>query len=334
VRVSMSRGLGSAAFVFVAISFPAQARAASTVPKTATVASCNWERPGHDPFIGDVVGAVDRYGDIAPELRARLKARMAKRDYDDLVIIRRDSITGKAKYGSTIHDMHFGTRRLCHSVTRESWTPSMQERGLVYCDSGQCILVPTVCRNVSRITRAEVGPEHANALGFAGAPGGAVPGGIGSTALAMDERPSFVAPGDIRAPLSVDGPVGAQVATSEEGAGTTTLPPGGPFAAGYYATLQIGSAGAVLSPAAPATQTLPPSAPPTGGTGRDVPPPVGITPFVITPVPEPQTWALMLSGLAVLTWLRRRARASMARMKDAWTAGSWFEGQLVVERHG
>ena len=74
---------------------------------------------------------------------------MDRRDYDDLVVIRRDSITGNADYRPTIRDMHFGTRAVCRSVTRTSWTASMQERGLVYCDSGNCILVPTVCRNVS-----------------------------------------------------------------------------------------------------------------------------------------------------------------------------------------
>jgi len=59
----------------------------------------------------------------------------------------------------------------------------MQERGLVYCDSGQCILVPTVCRNVSRITRAGVSPDHAEAP----APG--IVGGVGPN----EAGPSFAA---------------------------------------------------------------------------------------------------------------------------------------------
>ncbi|MEO6361769.1 MAG: hypothetical protein ABIO71_00925 [Caldimonas sp.] len=50
----------------------------------------------------DVVAAVDRYQDIPVAVRERLKARMVKRTYDDVVTIRRDSIEGKAHYGGTI----------------------------------------------------------------------------------------------------------------------------------------------------------------------------------------------------------------------------------------
>ena len=85
---------------------------------------------------------------------------MARRAYDDVVTIRRDSISGKHRYGTTIRDMHFGARQVCRTVDRSGWAPQMQERGLVYCESGDCILVPTVCRNVSRIRRAEVGDER------------------------------------------------------------------------------------------------------------------------------------------------------------------------------
>ena len=48
----------------------------------------------------------------------------------------------------------------------------MQERGLVYCVQGQCILVPTICRNVSRITQA---PASAPPAAGGAAPGGAAP---------------------------------------------------------------------------------------------------------------------------------------------------------------
>ena len=142
---------------------PLMAGAASSGPATLALEHCSWDHPGVNPFMGDVVAAVDRYRDIPPEVRERLKDRMAKREYDDLVEIRRDSMTGRGgyDYGKTITDMHFGTNQVCRSVTRTSWTPQMQERGLVYCESGHCILVPTVCRNVSRVTRRGVGPASA-----------------------------------------------------------------------------------------------------------------------------------------------------------------------------
>lgn len=121
------------------------------------IASCSWDRPGHNQFTGDVVASVDRYTDIAAPTRAKLKRRMAARAYDEIVTIRRDAIYGSAVYLPEIRDMHFGSGRVCRSVTRAKWSDSMVERGLVYCEDGQCILVPTVCRNVSRITKIDDG---------------------------------------------------------------------------------------------------------------------------------------------------------------------------------
>lgn len=123
---------------------------------TATLPQCSWDKPGANPFMGDVVAAVDRYQDIPAAVRAKLKARMQARQYDEIVLITRDAITGKAQYGSEIRDMHFGTGSICQTVTRSKWSAQAQERGLVYCEDGQCILVPTVCRNVSRIKRTVV----------------------------------------------------------------------------------------------------------------------------------------------------------------------------------
>ena len=232
-----------------------------------TLDACSWDRPGVDPFMGDVVAAVDRYQDISPDVRQRIKARMAKREYDDIVSIRRDSITsrGKARYGSTIRDMHFGKDRLCHSVSRAAWSPQMQERGLVYCDGGTCILVPTVCRNVSRIARAEVAPAHAE-----------------------DDTPALPAVATV-APLppialAPDSPqMPPPDATEQSGEGVPLS-----FAAG--------SEGAVGLPAPGGGQPI------GGGTGSV--PPVNVP---ISPVPEPETWALLIAGLAALAAMARSA---------------------------
>ena len=127
--------------------------AAKRAPRNDALAQCSWDRPGRNAFIGDVVAAVDRYSDIPTLVRVRLKERMQAREYDDMVDIRRDSIQGKFEYASAIRDMHFGKDRVCRQVTRSKWTDKTHERGLVYCESEHCILVPTVCRNVSRIDR-------------------------------------------------------------------------------------------------------------------------------------------------------------------------------------
>lgn len=129
----------------------------------ATVPACSWDHPGVNPFMGDVVAAVDRYADIPADVRQRLKARMAKRDYDEIAVITRDGISGRAQYDAAIREMHFGTGQICKTVTRSRWTADWKERGLVYCEANHCIIVPTVCRNVSRISRLD--PKVASANG-------------------------------------------------------------------------------------------------------------------------------------------------------------------------
>lgn len=151
---AVARVLLAVATLVSVVSAPAR-----TLPKAPTaIASCSWDNPGHSPFMGDVVAAVDRYQDIPPEVRGRLKQRMQARQYDEFVTIRRDSIEGANAYDPRISEMHFGDGRVCRDIDRSRWTPQMTERGLVYCESGHCVLVPTVCRNVSRISRTTSAP--------------------------------------------------------------------------------------------------------------------------------------------------------------------------------
>lgn len=118
-------------------------------------APCEWDAPGHDPYMGEVPSAIEHYTDIPADVRARLRARMERRAYDDLVIIRRDEIVGDFDlYSPTITGMHFGSKgRICPAVTRNNWSDELSEFALVYCEDTTCIMVPTVCRNVARITR-------------------------------------------------------------------------------------------------------------------------------------------------------------------------------------
>lgn len=138
---------------------------------------CSWDRPGANAFHGDVVAAVDRYLDIPPAARAALKARMAKRQYDDLAVITRDTIRGRHEYDN-LRDMHFGAGTICRTITRTKWEARAQERGLVYCEGEHCLIVPTVCRNVSRVTRR---PGTAAAAPTAAAPGAPAAGGPAAT---------------------------------------------------------------------------------------------------------------------------------------------------------
>ena len=287
------------------------AAGATYVPRMESVALCQWDRPGHNPFMGEVVPAIDRYVDIPTPVRMRLKQRMAVRQYDDLVEIRRDSIRGKHDYRPEIRDMHFGLDQVCRQVTRSAWTDATRERGLVYCDSGHCILVPTVCRNVSRIARQ---PEQ-----LAGAPAGS---DASSQALAFDPPGAGA---DVATPTATssfaEGVAGAGVPLWPTGLGSGTndtgAPPDGLPPQNTPPPWHDGEPGLPGSTGGPGDDGLPPGGQPGGednpggggfgggggsgggGGGGGLP---GNVP--VTPVPEPATWASLLAGLALLVALR------------------------------
>jgi hypothetical protein len=296
------------------------ALALSTAPP---VARCSWDHPGANAFVGPVPAAVDRYTDIPVEVRERLKARMERRDFDEMATIRRDSITGRYRYASEIRDMHFGTGRVCRTVTRSQWAPEAVERGLVYCEAEHCIIVPTVCRNVSRVTRLPGPGEEAQAQGmdvlpglFAdGPPGAGVPDGRAGPLAAAEAGPGdgvlvFDPPGAGEAVAGLPDPLGPGAGPlGAPGAGG--VPVAGPVLEGLPGGTGLPEGG---PGAAPPPGGVPLGAPPLGGgSGLDVPPgvlPVGggsVGVGGIPPIPEPSAWLLGLSGLgAVLLLVRRR----------------------------
>jgi len=254
----------------------------------ATLPQCSWDRPGVNPFMGDVVAAVDRYQDIPAATREKLKARMKARSYDDIALIERDSIKGREDYAPEIRDMHFGPGAVCRTVTRSKWAPTTQERGLVYCEDGQCILVPTVCRNVSRITRRDKPAA----------------GGAGNTASSIREGED--APLEFEAPAA--GPLAAGEPTSFASASGVPALGGGPASSGGPSlpggnTPSFsgggGGGGSFVNPGIPA---LPPGRVTT--TDTDLPGDNNTTP----PIPEPGTWAMIALGLLVVGFRARQRR--------------------------
>lgn len=133
--------------------------------------NCSWDRPGANPFRGnDLAAAVDHYKDIPAKQREELKAKISKRQYDDIATIKRDSIAGKNDY-SDLRDMHFGSPvKVCRSVTMNKWSDQMVERGLVYCSQDTCLIVPTVCNNLSRISIRPKPPKEEPPVGGGGTP--------------------------------------------------------------------------------------------------------------------------------------------------------------------
>ncbi|MDT7834013.1 MHFG family PEP-CTERM protein [Aquabacterium sp. OR-4] len=324
------------------------ALAVAVAAAPATLPACSWDRPGHRPFTGDLVAAVDRYADIPAPVRARLKARMAQRQYDEIVEIRRDRIDGRrGSYQAEIRDMHFGSGQVCGTVTRAGWPAQALERGLVYCEDGHCLLVPTVCRNLSRIQRngpavaaasGEAAPgggagapaaapalaRAAPATDVAGAAGGPGAGGdLGSDmaaapdsfALGAEPGAAEAAASQIGRPQADEGPGGGSghgAAGWASGGGT-----GGGWAAGPVGGLvgspvsgSGGGSGSGASGGGGSDDGLPGSGiafVPPGGLG-DRPAFDGVVGLPAAPVPEPATLGLWALGLAGLLLLKQRQR--------------------------
>lgn len=119
----------------------------------AAVAAFAWTHPATDPYTGDFSSAINRYVDIPADARSRLKEKVASRRYDAMVRITKDGVSD----GYTgLRDMHFGAGRVIPGpVSTASWPADRVERALVFCEQQYCVAIPTVCRNVSRVTPPE-----------------------------------------------------------------------------------------------------------------------------------------------------------------------------------
>ena len=156
-----------------------------------SISTCSWDRPGANRFTGDVAAAVQSYTDIPKDVRDRLQKRLDSKKYDEVVEITRDAIRGRHEY-EDLREMHFGSNRLCRTITRDKWKPEAKERGLVYCEAEHCVIVPTVCGNLSRITRrtSEAPKETGGAGESAG--GAGIPVILQPIEIAPVPSPSFV----------------------------------------------------------------------------------------------------------------------------------------------
>ncbi|GGY00999.1 PEP-CTERM sorting domain-containing protein [Massilia dura] len=174
---------------------------------------CSWDRPGVDRYRGTPAAALANYRDIPAADRAVLARRIAAGTPDDTVRISRNAIAGHHAYESGIADMHFGTGRMCRTVTRAKWAPARQEPAAVYCVNDECVLVPEVCGNVSRVRRITTS-------------GGGTPGATGSSGPAIELPPASPSPATLlaTAPGYPAVPSGGAVLPPWAGPGTPVSP--------------------------------------------------------------------------------------------------------------
>ena len=240
----------------------------------ATPPGCSWAHPGANPYRGDPVRALADF-DLPETTRRKLRVLMAAHRYTDVATITRDDIVGAHGYGD-LREMHSGGGQMCHGeVDRSSWSAKRRERGLVYCADDACVIVPTICNNVSRVSRK---PDRVAAL---------------------DDGPIDIEPAAGPKPA----PDTPTTTPSELMSPSDFLPtPGGDLLPGIPES--PGGSGATGGGDGFHTGGFPGGGVPCCDTGPVVPVGPGTPP--ISAVPEAPAWALLLAGLALVFRCRRR----------------------------
>ena len=245
--------------------------------------SCSWDRPGVNPYRGNVRDALERYTDIPEADRIALKHRIQDGQADEQVQITRDAIRGQRAYNPAIHDMHFGAASVCHDVTRSKWDAAHVEPGAVYCVKEHCILVPKICGNISRISRLPAPPAKDHQAAQLSAP-------------LLDDDPGM-------ADAEREPPTEEEAAKLRQHSRDALDQLNKVMSLTEAAAPEDGDedpesrrnrlAGHYFSPFGPDSDPFGPS--PDDG-------------FVPTPVPEPDSWAMLGAGLALIGWAARKRR--------------------------
>jgi hypothetical protein len=272
-------------------------------------AACSWAHPGANPYRGDPVHALADF-DMPAGTRQKLRAAMAAHQYTDVATITRDDIVGAQGY-TDLREMHSGSGQVCHgSVDRSAWAATRHERGLVYCADAVCVIVPTICNNVSLVSRK---PDHVAVLDDTPID---IEPAAGPKPAPAD---AATAPTDVAAldflPASPLAGAAPDVPDAGSGGGGSGYP-GGVFpggggvgggglggGGGGGGGIGIGGGGGGGGGGLPCCDTGP-TIPTSPITPPDSPP---IT-SPLSPVPEAPTWVLMLAALAATVASRRQPR--------------------------
>lgn len=113
---------------------------------------CDWNDPGRNPYTGTVAEAVARY-DIPQRVRDELVRLHRRIEPDEVAVITNRGIKGSWGSLFELRDMHFGAGMVCRGpVLYSGWADGREEKAMVYCREGYCIIVPRICNNVSMVT--------------------------------------------------------------------------------------------------------------------------------------------------------------------------------------
>lgn len=109
---------------------------------------CDWNTPGQNPYTGKVETAIMSYQDIPLPVRQELVVKYKAGSVTEVVNIQKNNDV-PGYYG--LSQMHFGKGKICEQIDNSMWSSGRKEPGYVYCVQEHCIIIPTICNNVSRV---------------------------------------------------------------------------------------------------------------------------------------------------------------------------------------
>lgn len=108
------------------------------------LATCEWN-PGINRSIVSIETAAKR---VRPEDRSLIVSQFNAKSYNDVVEIRKNSITGTAQYSAVIRNMNFGTGRVCKVITRSKWKQKDVVSAIVFWINGRSYGYASACGNL------------------------------------------------------------------------------------------------------------------------------------------------------------------------------------------
>lgn len=113
---------------------------------------CDWNNPGVAPYRGlPVESALLAYSDLTDAQRNEIRWKIDTMNADAVIFIRKDGISSAFGEAKNLRDMHWKGGLCEGKIDRKNWSSDHEESALVYCSGQQCVAVPVVCGNISRV---------------------------------------------------------------------------------------------------------------------------------------------------------------------------------------